>query len=179
MSTEQSLKAPAVMKRRKRTSKHVPAKGRLRDMADQLWSKAVLGDWAGKCAVCGAGKSEAHHLIPRQHQSTRYDLRNGIALCVPHHQFDKDISPHQNAAGWILWLAEHHQELHQWYTETVASGEHRRFKGTTTAQYFCEVIRSLEEYVDEEDYSRIVGLKFGQWLDSPENAKEKPCESNP
>ena len=157
-------------KRRKRTNANVPAKGVIRGKADRLWSLAVRNDWAGKCAVCGARKCVAHHLIPRQHESTRYDLRNGIALCASHHIFDNDTAPHKNAAGWLLWLSEHHEELHRWYTETVADGEYRRFDGTTTAQYFCEVIRSLEEYVDEEDYTRIVGVKFSRWLASPENA---------
>jgi hypothetical protein len=80
------------------------------------------------------------------------------------------MSPHQNAAGWLLWLDEHHQPSHRWYTETVSNGEHRRFDGTTNAQYFCEVIRSLEQYVDEDDYQRIVGVRFSQWLESEENA---------
>ena len=88
-------------RRRKRTSKNVPAKGRLKEIAAQLWSLAVRADWANKCAVCGYGKTEAHHLIPRQHEATRYNIRNGIALCASHHQFDKDVSPHQNAAGWL------------------------------------------------------------------------------
>lgn len=153
-------------KRRKRTSRDVPARGRLRELADRLWSKAVSADWAGKCAVCGARKCEAHHLIPRQHQATRYDLRNGIALCAPHHQFDPNISPHQNAAGWLLWLAEHQPELHQWYTEMTESGGQKKFNGTTNAVYYCDVIRGLKEYVDGDEYARIVGVRFADYLDS-------------
>jgi len=150
------------MKRRKRTSKNVPAKGRLKDMADRLWSLAVRVDWAGKCAVCGSRKCEAHHLIPRQNQATRYDLRNGIALCASHHQFDKDISPHQNAAGWMEWLVVHHPKLHGWYI----GNNWPQFDGTTNAVYYCEVIRSLKEYVEEDDYTQIVGQQFSQWLDT-------------
>ena len=48
-------------KRRKRTNSKTPAKGRLRDCADQLWSLAVRDDWNNRCAVCGFGKCEAHH----------------------------------------------------------------------------------------------------------------------
>jgi|GEM_PF-2136468 len=143
----------------------VPTKKRMREIADQLWSRAVRDDWANKCAVCGHKSCEAHHLVPRHNQATRYELRNGISLCANHHQFNKDVSPHQNAAGWMHWLAEYQPELHQWYTETTESGEHRRFSGTTNADYYCDVIRGLREYVDEADYKRIVGIKFSRWLE--------------
>ena len=152
------------MKRRKRTNKNIPAKGRLRDMADKLWSVAVRVDWNDQCAVCGKRKCEAHHLIPRQWEATRYDLRNGIALCARHHQFDPDISPHQNAAGWMGWLEQHHPSLGDWYVITTADGKHRQFDGTKTALYYCDVIRSLREYTDD-DYFRICGMRFSAWLE--------------
>ena len=155
-------------KRRKRTNKNVPAKGRLRDMADRLWSLAVRADWANKCAVCCHRKCEAHHLIPKQHQATRYTLGNGICLCAHDHQFSADLSPHQNAAGWLLWLSEHHPELHRRYTETVEGGAHRRFEYVTNAQYYCDVIRGLKQYVEETDYNQIVGIRFSRWLEEQE-----------
>lgn len=147
---------------RKRTSKHVPAKGRLRDMADQLWSLAIRADWNHRCAVCGAGKCEAHHLAPRQLQATRYDLRNGIALCSTHHQFDRDMAPHQNAAGWMEWLGIHHPERLAWYVEN-----HRtRFDGTTNATYYLDQITRLRQYVDEIDFNRVVGCRLADHLES-------------
>ena len=155
-------------KTRQRTNKNVPAKGRLRDMADRLWSRAVASDWNCRCAVCRRGNCDAHHVIPRQHETTRYDLRNGIALCKQHHQFDADISPHQNAAGWLQWLSARWPQLHQWYVETMDSGEHRAFQGPKTADYYCGVILELKQYVDPEKYKEIVGVKFSRWLE--ENA---------
>lgn len=152
-------------KPRKRTSKDVPAKGRLRDIADRLWSFAVRSDWNWKCAVCGHGKVEAHHVICRQHARTRYMLRNGLSLCSTHHQFDADVSPHQNAAGFLLWLSDTYPELHQWYTETVERNQHKVFMVTTNATYYCDVIRNLKQYVSDEDYERIVGIKFSRWLE--------------
>jgi len=134
-------------------------------MADRLWSKAIVEDWGHRCPVCGSWKVEAHHLIPRQKQATRYDLRNGIALCARHHQFDPDISPHQNAAGWMEWLADHCPFRHPWYTEY----KQEPFTGTTNADYYCGVIRRLKQYVDEDDYTRIVGQKFGAWLEEQES----------
>lgn len=147
-------------KRRKRTNKNIPAKGRLRDMADQLWSLAVRNDWNHLCAVCGSGKVEAHHLVPRQHEATRYDLRNGIALCASHHQFDPDVSPHQNAAGWLDWLRFYHPRIAYWYGLNLRP----EFTGIKNAAHYCEVIQSLREYVEPEDFERIVGIRFNRWL---------------
>ena len=156
------------MKRRKRTNERVPAKGRLREIADKLWSLAVRDDWVHKCATCGRitddYRIEAHHIIPRQHQATRYELRNGIALCSQCHKFDPEISPHQNAAGWMEWLGIHHEELHEWVT-----GDPRpKFDGIVSPWYYCDVIRGLKQYFDDETYTKIVGVKFSQYLEEQE-----------
>ena len=154
------------MKRRKRTSKHVPAKGRLRDMADRLWSLAVREDWANRCAVCRSGDCEAHHLIPRQREATRYNMHNGIALCARHHQFDPDISPHQNAAGFLLWLETHYPASHAWYTGAVEVNA--SFEGTKNALYYCDVLRFLRQRVEEDVFLSVVGVRFAQHLaDTP------------
>ena len=150
-------------KRRKRTNKNVPAKGRLRDMADRLWSKAVIGDWGHKCAVCwGQSKLNAHHLIPRQHVAYRYDLLNGICLCSYHHQWCPDLSPHQNAAGWVAWLDMHHPSRATWYR--WADIKKHTEQVTANAAFFCGAIRELSQYVDEETYVGIVGIRFAEYL---------------
>lgn len=151
-------------KHRKRISKDIPAKGRLKDFADRLWSLAVRDDWNHRCAVCGAGNCDAHHLLPRQHEATRYDLRNGIALCPRHHQFDADISPHQNAAGWMQWLLENHPLRHQWYVDMIDSGSFKSFDGTKNAQYYIGTILRLKAYVPDGTFLSIVGVRFHEYL---------------
>lgn len=148
-------------KHRRKQANGMPAKGRLRDIADALWSLAVRSKWKNRCAVCGKGKVEAHHLVPRQHTATRYDLRNGVALCSHHHQFDPDVSPHQNAAGWLGWLGTHHEELATWYT----ANPRPRFEGTTNAQWYMDQIRNLRQHVEPDDFSRIVGKRFAAFLE--------------
>ena len=148
-------------KRRKRTNKQVPAKGRLRDICDRLWSRAIVTEWNHRCAVCGHQKCEAHHLVPRQNQATRYDLYNGVALCPKCHKFSPDISPHQNAAAWMTWLVRNQPNLHEWYCDNAW----KRFDGQTTAAYYCDVIQKLKEYVEDEDFDRIVGIRFSAWLE--------------
>lgn len=151
-------------KHRKRVSKHIPAKGRLRNMADSMYSLAVRRDWGGKCAECGISPGEAHHVFPRQHEATRYDRANGIVLCAWHHKFDPEISPHQNALGWLGWLSGNYPEVHQWYADIFASNGHKAFAGVTNATYYCGVIRELKQHVEPKDYERILGVKFSKWL---------------
>ena len=136
----------------------------MREMCDKLWAKSVYADWNHRCAVCGSDKVQAHHLTPRQFEATRYELLNGVALCYTHHQTDKNLAPHKNAAGWIAWLNHHHPERMEWYLNN------RRpvWFGTKNPDYFCGVIRSLKQYVDPLDYVTIVGQKFSEWLDEQE-----------
>lgn len=149
-------------KRRKKSPGGLPAKGRLRDISDRLWSKAILADWYHKCAICRAPKCEAHHLVPRQHEATRYDLRNGIALCARCHKFDKDNSPHQNAAGFLRWLNKHARFHAQWLTENCWP----EFNGTKNVEHYLNVLRSLRQYVEPEEFERIVGVKLVRHFDS-------------
>ena len=152
------------MARRKRTSKKVPAKGRLRDMADRLWSLAVRADWNHRCAVCGSNPCDAHHLVPRQNESLRYELKNGIALCPRHHQFDPQLSPHLNAAGWLQFLADVWPGTHTWYVWRVEQGI-PQFEGTKNAAYYVQVIQSLRPYVPGEQYVQVVGVRFSAHLE--------------
>ena len=149
-----------MVKQRKRTNSNLPAKGRLRDIADRLWSKAIAADWGHRCAVCGKGKTEAHHLIPRQNYRFRYDLTNGIALCAQHHKFDTDIAPHQNAAGWLSWLDEYCLWRAEWLTDNCR----RQFTGTTNAAFFCDTILRLRQYFEADEFERIVGVKLTAYL---------------
>jgi HNH endonuclease len=154
-------------KRRKKTNSKIPAKGRLRDMADEMWSLAVKDDWAHKCAMCGRRSSlNSHHLLPRGHTTTRYDLRNGICLCATCHAFDNARGPHLNAAGFMVWLWKHFPARATWYEGSVLAGDYKNFAGTTNATFYCDTILRLKEYATESDYRRICGVKFSEWLDS-------------
>lgn len=149
--------------------KPIPKKPKLLKDANTLWSMAVRGDWGNRCAVCGKDSDlHAHHIIPRHHELTRYKLRNGICLCSYCHIRDKNVAPHICAAGWLLWLSKSWPMLHKWYIETVECGKHRLFDGTKNAVYYCGVIQGLREYVEEDDFDRIVGIRFSTWLSSEE-----------
>lgn len=152
-------------KKRKRVNKNIPARPTLSDMADRLWSMAILEDWDHRCPVCGKTATNAHHLIPRQHQATRYELRNGIGLCVRDHIWNPDVSPHQDAVGWVNWLCFNYPGTYKWYADIVHSGQHKMFEGTKNNSYYCDIIRGFRQYVPEEKYVEIIGKKFAAWLD--------------
>ena len=144
----------------------IKKKKRLRILADQLWSLAVKKDWGDKCAVCGhVGKLHSHHLIPRQHTATRYDLRNGVALCRPCHIFNPHTSPHQNAAGWLQWFVDHHEMACAWYEDAVEYGDYKTVIVSKNENFYVGTILELRQYVEPEDFTRIVGVRFERWLD--------------
>lgn len=58
----------------------------------------------GCCMICGRTDNlNAHHIIPREYRPTRHDARNAITLCILHHKFSLEISPHKNAFVFFLW----------------------------------------------------------------------------
>jgi hypothetical protein len=164
---KKTTKARKTPKVRKRVSKDVPAKGRLRDFADELWAKAIYVDWNKKCAICGSTEINAHHMVPRGTEATRYDLQNGICLCVHHHLWNNDLSPHMNGAGFLCWLLDHHKSKAYWYIEN----RRPKFLGKKNAAYYIATIRRLKQYLEPEDFLDTVGPEFAAWL---EETKEDP-----
>ena len=71
---------------------------------DEAWSKLVkLRD--KKCMYCGkTDYLNAHHIYSRSKRSVRWDIDNGIALCVAHHVFSSTFSAHKTPLEFIKWL---------------------------------------------------------------------------
>lgn len=76
----------------------------------RLWSEAVKRRADYKCEYCGANDARlnAHHIISRavKDSKLKFDLMNGIALCVLHHKFG-NTSFHKNPVVTINWLIHH------------------------------------------------------------------------
>lgn len=74
----------------------------LNKQLDKLWSEVVRSK--GECELCGRRPPEvvlhAHHIFSRRHYSTRWDIRNGLALCNGCHLYKahKDI---QEFSDWV------------------------------------------------------------------------------
>lgn len=64
----------------KRKKKSRPA-GYSDSLMLKLCREAVLRHWGHRCAKCGKGEVEHHHVVRRSFLPLRYDPENGIALC--------------------------------------------------------------------------------------------------
>lgn len=72
---------------------------------DEFWATAIKNRDNWECVICGSKYApNAHHIIPRENKSYRYEEDNGISLCVKHHKFSRIISAHNNPLAFFLWL---------------------------------------------------------------------------
>jgi hypothetical protein len=72
---------------------------------DLAWSELVKLRAGWKCEYCGKSKYlQSHHIFSRSKKSTRWDVQNGIALCVGHHTFSSTFSAHKTPLEFIDWL---------------------------------------------------------------------------
>jgi hypothetical protein len=96
------------IKRGKRPSKvRKTPRGKLKKLADKLWSLIVRA--AGKCRICGKeSQLQAAHGFSRRYAGTRWDLRNGWALCAGHHVFYT-----HRPLEWDSWLRAELGDLYE------------------------------------------------------------------
>lgn len=82
---------------------------------DKLWSKLVRLKAKNKCEYCyKKERLNSHHIFSRSNRSTRWDVNNGVCLCVGHHTFG-NMSAHKAPLEFAEWLKEKRGE--QWYNE--------------------------------------------------------------
>jgi hypothetical protein len=79
--------------------------------ADIAFALTVKSRDCWKCVICGSDKNiNCHHILPRERRDVRHNLLNGITLCVLHHKFSLNISPHKNAFEFFVWLSRNRVE---------------------------------------------------------------------
>ncbi len=49
----------------------------------------------------------------------RWDINNGIALCIYHHRWSFDVSAHQNAFAFVVWLQQNRPEQYNYLREKI------------------------------------------------------------
>jgi predicted restriction endonuclease len=80
---------------------------------DKQWSLLVKYKAGYKCEVCGKTQHQtrlnSHHIIGRRNKMTRWDLRNGVCLCVRHHKFGIQ-SAHEDSPWFNVWLEKYRKE---------------------------------------------------------------------
>lgn len=81
---------------------------------DETWANLVKIRDGGRCVYCGkTSYLNSHHIFSRSNRSTRWDVNNGITLCVAHHTFSSGFSAHKTPAEFIEWIKELKGE--EWY----------------------------------------------------------------
>jgi len=78
----------------------------LEKQLDEAWSKAVKIKAGYSCEYCRNKQNlNSHHIYSRVKKTTRWDLDNGICLCVAHH-IGAGFSAHKTPTSFTLWLIE-------------------------------------------------------------------------
>ena len=83
-------------------------KSQLGKKLDEAWSLAVKKKAGYKCEVCGIGESghlNSHHIVGRRNRMVRWDVRDGVCLCVKHHRFGIE-SAHEDPLWFREWLED-------------------------------------------------------------------------
>lgn len=72
---------------------------------DDAWAKLVKLRAGNKCEYCGkTSYLNSHHIYSRSKRSVRWDVKNGICLCVGHHVFSSTFSAHKTPLEFVRWL---------------------------------------------------------------------------
>ncbi len=117
--------------------------------SDKRWSEIVRRH--GVCEYCGqSGKQlHAHHIYSRANLQTRWDLTNGICLCVSHHIWSSSFSAHMTPSEFLDWISER-----KGGKKRIADIRERRL--CTEAVYPEERLENLIElgkvYPEDKDY---------------------------
>jgi hypothetical protein len=71
------------------------------------------------------GRLNSHHIYTRNKKSVRWDLKNGITLCVGCHTFSSKFSAHGTPTEFTYWL---HKNLGNEFMNTLMAKAHAHSK---------------------------------------------------
>jgi hypothetical protein len=76
---------------------------------DDAWSLLVKLRAGMSCEVpyCNKTVLNSHHIYSRSKRSTRWDIKNGICLCVGHHTFSSKFSAHKTVLEFVEFLIDY------------------------------------------------------------------------
>lgn len=97
MVTTSIATIPTIMTERKRLIKKL----------DKLWASIITNRAGNQCEKCGrSGRMNAHHIEGRRKMGTRWNLSNGLCLCITCHTFGQ-VSAHSTSYSG-------QKEFHKW-----------------------------------------------------------------
>ena len=131
-----------------RKAAKIPKKKQLAKDCLDLWSKCVRAR-DGKCQICGDdNRLSAHHIRSVTHNTTKYDLENGLCLCWKCHSQQK-------------W---HHERFQDMVIDIIGDDKYRELKRKS----LCVVDYSTADLEDlKEDLTkRLARIKAGLDFDN-------------
>ena len=73
----------------------------IKKQQDKKWSDEIKKRADYKCELCGkTNRLSSHHVVSRNIYTVRWDIDNGVCVCVSHHIFGKE-SAHQNPVFFL------------------------------------------------------------------------------
>lgn len=70
---------------------------------DGLWASLITSK--GRCEYCWSKDNlVAHHVVGRRNRGLRWDVRNGVCLCVEHHTMSSTFSAHLTPKKFLEWF---------------------------------------------------------------------------
>ena len=133
---------------------------------DKRWSEIIRR--YGVCEYCGTSSKQlhSHHIYSRANLNTRWDLTNGICLCVYHHIWSTAFSAHLTPSEFLDWLRESKEGLSR--IEKIR--ERRRSIETIYVEEKLDFLVELGKvYPDDKDYmvsddGRIWSIRKSEYL---------------
>lgn len=120
------------------------SKAQLGKKLDEAWSLAVKIRAGYRCEVCKKGSTlNSHHIVGRRNRMTRWDLRNGVCVCVKHHKFGIE-SFHEDPLWAKEWLEDKRWEDYAYLY--MAKNQIKKW----TYEEMEEELAKLKKIIDKE-----------------------------
>jgi len=113
---------------------------------DAVWSELVKKKAGMKCEVCGKTRNlNSHHIFSRAKKSVRWDVLNGICLCVGHH-IGNEFSAHKTPYSFNKWL-EKYKGANQMELLTIRSNQTSKLHPFEKELLLKELNKELKNYL--------------------------------
>ena len=120
-------------------TEYTKKKRRLKSKADKLWKQVIISKWGDMC-YCATKATPPHHFYPKGlYGHLRYNLDNGVPLCMGHHfahHHRGDPAVHQN-------IIEKRGE--NWFNSLQKKARTRPPNSYQSLTYYQDVIEQLEK----------------------------------
>ena len=110
------------------------------------WSYLVKLRAGFQCEYCGTTKTlNSHHVFSVKNMATKWDIDNGMCLCVGHHKFS-NFSAHLAPLAFGDWMKEYRGE--EWYETLKAKSnsivKHSKASKLAILEELKAMIKELE-----------------------------------